>query len=436
MDNEQNLNKVNIIVLHEDMDIYFQELIGISNKILNLYNFYLLESVPLINSYKEMLKKPIIIFFGQNIKKNRINQDKDSQQSQDLQKKLTLVKKYLTLYKNVLTNECLHKNTRYRYISEQYKNCNFFLITLFKKNLNDIIYQEQQRELEQQQGHEYVPMGDNNNDDENNNDENNDDENNDENNDDNNDSADNDNVDGSADDDSADDDNDDVRDRCKNCTKKRCFISDGIIKTCTECGTVESMMSNYSSFKDIDRIIIYSKYTYDRQNHFKECMRKFQGKQPIDVKVLNKLEDQFKLHDLVDYVLNPPECYHKITKNHIIMFLRHCGFVKYYDDVNYIYNYFTGNKVNDISQLEVMLLDDFNVLTKLYDKKFSNNGNNHRRKNFINTNYVLFQLLKKYNIDCSKEDFNLLKTSERQINHDDIIKEFFQELNWPYTPLS
>ena len=52
------------------------------------------------------------------------------------------------------------------------------------------------------------------------------------------------------------------------------------------------------------------------------------------------------------------------------MFLKDTGNSKHYEDVILIYFNITGKKPNDISHLEPNLLDDFDVLTSLYDKKF------------------------------------------------------------------
>ena len=72
-----------------------------------------------------------------------------------------------------------------------------------------------------------------------------------------------------------------------------------------------------------------------------------------------------------------------------------------------IYFNITGKKPNDISHLEPNLLDDFDVLTNLYDKKFKRDAK-FDRKNFINTQYVLFQLLRRHKYMCKKQDFNKL----------------------------
>ena len=94
----------------------------------------------------------------------------------------------------------------------------------------------------------------------------------------------------------------------------------------------------------------------------------------------------------------------------------------------------TGKKVDDISHLEAQLMEDFDKISNLYDKKFKFTGKVDR-KSFINTQYVLFQLLRRHKYPCKKEDFNMLKTLDRKSFHDEIVRELFEHLNFNFTPI-
>ena len=111
------------------------------------------------------------------------------------------------------------------------------------------------------------------------------------------------------------------------------------------------------------------------------------------------------------------------------MFLKELGYSKHYENVHLIHYNFTSIKPDDITYLEDKLFDDFNALTELYDKKYKNID----RKNFINTQYVLYQLLRRHRHPCKEEDFVILKTFDRKVFHDEIIKDLFQELGWNST---
>jgi len=205
---------------------------------------------------------------------------------------------------------------------------------------------------------------------------------------------------------------------------------------CEACGYTYESATNDISFKDIDRVNISNKYQYDRRTHFKDCINQFQGKQnaTIDPSVYRDLIEQFRLHNLIpeNHEDLPKEvAFREITKEHVLLFLKETEHTKHYEDVVLIHTQLTGKPAPDISHLENQLLQDFDQLTDLYDKKYRN----HERKNFINTQYVLFQLLKRHKYPCKKEDFNILKTIDRKYFHDTIMQNLFEYLNWNIHPL-
>jgi len=224
--------------------------------------------------------------------------------------------------------------------------------------------------------------------------------------------------------------------KCDNCNNKTNFEILDSYYMCKECGAQLHSVLKYSSYKDIERVNISGKYTYDRKVHFRDCLNQFQGKQNSTVpeSVYKELIKQFQLHGLLVESKNKKIRFSKITKEHILLFLKETGNSKYYEDVNLIRNYLTGIKPPDISHIESKLLEDFDILTTAYDKKFRKDKK-YQRKNFINTQYVLYQLLKKYKFPCKRSDFNILKTTDRKSFHDEICKDLFNELNWNFTSL-
>lgn len=220
---------------------------------------------------------------------------------------------------------------------------------------------------------------------------------------------------------------------CKHCQNKEFDIEDGNISICINCSAQEFILKNISSYKDIDRINISSKYSYDRKIHFRDSINQHCAKQnaTISPKVYNDLEKQFELHHLLVGDKNTPkyERFKNITKDHINMFLKELGYSKHYENTNLIHYNLTGIKPDDISYLEDKLLEDFDILTETYDKLFKNID----RKNFINTQYVLYMLLMKHRHVCRKEDFSILKTTDRLNFHNDICKVLFEHCGWSFT---
>lgn len=215
---------------------------------------------------------------------------------------------------------------------------------------------------------------------------------------------------------------------CENCSNNKDFeVTDSNIYVCSVCSAEQSVTHQTSSYHDVDRVNISAKYMYDRKVHFRDCMNQYQGKQnsTISTKVYQDLEKEFESHHLLSKDVN--NRFRNITKEHVSMFLKELGYTKHYENVHLIHYNITGIKPDDISHLEDQLLDDFDTLTALYDKRFKSVIN---RKNFINTQYVLYQLLKRHKHPCSASDFTILKTLDRKFFHDDICKVLFEELGW------
>ena len=223
--------------------------------------------------------------------------------------------------------------------------------------------------------------------------------------------------------------------KCRNCGNKKDFeIEHDNVYICTECFTTQRVVKHNSSYNDVDRVNISNKYTYDPKIHFRDCIKQYQGKQncTIPAKVYNDLEEQFALHHLLVGDRDTPKeiRFQHITKNHIMMFLKELNYPKHYENVHLIHYNITGVKPDDISHLEEQLLDDFDVLIELYYKRFKHI----KRKNFINTQYVLYQLLFNHRHPCNKEEFIILKTNDRKCFHDEICKTLFEELGWNHNP--
>lgn len=221
-----------------------------------------------------------------------------------------------------------------------------------------------------------------------------------------------------------------IQDVIKKCANECEWCSQSLTECANfvcDCGIEYENVESSFSYKDTERINITSKYTYDRRVHFKDCINQFQGKQnsTIPQEVYDKLYQQLENHGLLKNKSS-------ITKKHVYMFLRETGFSKHYEDVNLIYHKITGAPLDDISHLEEILIADFDKLSEMYDIHYIKDKKI-KRKNFINTQYVLFQLLKRHKYPCQASDFNFLKTNERRCFHDSICSELFKILGWNFT---
>ena len=111
------------------------------------------------------------------------------------------------------------------------------------------------------------------------------------------------------------------------------------------------------------------------------------------------------------------------------MFLQEHSLYKYYEDINLIFNELTGTPCPNISEYEKTLIEDFDKLVIVYDKVIKKD-NKYNRSNFLNSYYILFQLLKRHSYPCKESDFPLIKTIDRKIEHDEIYEECCKQLGW------
>jgi ribosomal protein S24E len=220
---------------------------------------------------------------------------------------------------------------------------------------------------------------------------------------------------------------------CINCSSKKDFVQEETGFVCQDCGAQQDILQHTTSYKDVDRVNISAKYSYDRKVHFRDCINQYQGKQncTIEQKVYDDLENMFEKHHLLagDKSTKKENRFSKITREHVLMFLKELGYSKHYENVILIHYNMTGKKPDDISHLEDKLLADFDLLVETYDKFFKNKVD---RVNFISTQYVLYQLLLKHKHPCRKEDFVILKTVDRKSFHDTICSQLFSLLSWTF----
>lgn len=228
---------------------------------------------------------------------------------------------------------------------------------------------------------------------------------------------------------------------CENMDEDKFEIDDFNRKTCLNCSTQQYAIETGITHKDYTRINIVGKFIYNRVLHFQDCIKQYQGKQNCKIpdKLYQDLDAKFTAYRLLikdDTTQLPNHIkYSKITRNHIMMFLKELKYTKHYENVNLIYLTLTNKQVDDISHLENCLIDDFKELISLYDEIHGKDKPEELdRKNFMNVQYLLFQLLRRHGHQCQIENFTILKTVDRKLFHDTICKNLFDKLGWKFTP--
>lgn len=235
---------------------------------------------------------------------------------------------------------------------------------------------------------------------------------------------------------------------CSGCGSHNVLLdSQSNTEICEDCGKDEEKTGKLINFRDISRVNLSNKYLYERSAHFKDCIAQYQGKQNVVIaeQVYQDIRQKLWSNGLVNLksptsgrVLTtddpPDKKYARVTKEHIAIFLKETGHTKNYEDTVLIYKNITHKKVDDISHLENKLMEDFEAISKEYDRifKFTCKVD---RKSFINTQYILYQLLRKHRYPCEQKDFNIVKTLDRRVFHDQIMGQIYLNLGWSFQPL-
>ena len=89
--------------------------------------------------------------------------------------------------------------------------------------------------------------------------------------------------------------------------------------------------------------------------------------------------------------------------------MKETGYSKHYEDIVLIHVVLTGQKPDDLSNLEPQLLDDFDTLTNAYDQKLEKIIKLIEKTLLIHNMYY-FNYYRRHKYPCKRADFNILKT--------------------------
>lgn len=202
--------------------------------------------------------------------------------------------------------------------------------------------------------------------------------------------------------------------------------------TCESCGIENSIYTIQTNFKDIDRVNLSQKYKYSKRVYFRETVNRYEGKQnkKIVPKVYDDVELWFDKHNLLLHggELTFHEKHGNITKDHIYMALSETGHNLHYEDINLLHNQFTGKPCPDISHVRNELFEDFDQVMIEYDNLDID------RVNSLNSQYLLYQLLRRRKVKVNENDFGMLKTRDRLIDYDEIYEKICMRKEWSFFP--
>lgn len=208
---------------------------------------------------------------------------------------------------------------------------------------------------------------------------------------------------------------------CENCNIEM-FQHEDLLFVCEKCGYSERTLEAVTNYQDNSRINTSQRYVYEKRANFLNSIKEFQGIQNTSIpdEVRKGLIDQITSHDISR---------EKLTKDHIIDFLKIIDKTDHYKDTNLLFSELTGKPAPDISDYVSSLLSMFDMALPVFERVKSPD-----RLNFLNGQFVLFKFLQLLGYPCNEDDFYPLKTRDKVLEHDQKWKIICDELEWYYIP--
>lgn len=216
----------------------------------------------------------------------------------------------------------------------------------------------------------------------------------------------------------------------RNCT--HCgdiLITVGIEGETVSCGKCFARQPSLDTSTPVRDDICTPEGDTDRLARFKLVVNQYCGKQTVNIDegTLEKIRSSLRLYRLMDN----NDAVTTLTKIHIARVLKELSLTRYNENIHWLYSRLTGRPPCDISRIEDKLYEDFRYVSETFDRLYVDN----KRKNFINLQFILYQLLVRNGIKCSRDEFTLTSTFDTQLKHDRELQIIFNELGWIYTSI-
>jgi len=208
---------------------------------------------------------------------------------------------------------------------------------------------------------------------------------------------------------------------CQNCleTKNGVYV-------CSKCAYHEQKMEKAipkSSNKN-------EKTQYDPKDNFRSIVLTFQGKKSkkIPESVYKTIENSF-----IKYHIDSPQTMKKET---LIFILQENKLSDYYEDINVIYENYTGIKPPDLSYFEESIFKRNSLVEEVFEQI-----KNDERQNSLNNFFKLYAFLSMEGFNCKCEEFPVLKTRNVVVYHNrtmnkicEELKKHYPDMNWKFKP--
>jgi Zn finger protein HypA/HybF involved in hydrogenase expression len=218
---------------------------------------------------------------------------------------------------------------------------------------------------------------------------------------------------------------------CKSC-EEPLETRDGFL-VCPTCGQCTATIQHNTdlSFKELQDYDYRPQFTYEKQTHLEDWLRRFQSKENrvIPQEVLDKVMMEAKKERITNLNM--------LTEDKVKKYLKKIGLNEYYDNIIGIINRINGRPPFTLTQeIEYKIKSMFQQIQEPYERHKPKS-----RKNFLSYSYTLhkfFQILGLYEFSTY---FPLLKSADKLRQQDDIFKKIVAEMastdksvNWKFYP--
>jgi len=192
---------------------------------------------------------------------------------------------------------------------------------------------------------------------------------------------------------------------------------------CNSCGKAVSYVDTTATSLGYGEDADFATFSYRRDNHFREWLQCFQGKEStnIPITVLDAVSQE--LHNLCVKPKN-------IKQSTIRTVLKKLKMRKFYENTSLITCLLTGRKPPRLSVVEEeQLRRMFQAIQIPFEKHCP-----HDRKNFLSYSYCLYKFCELLNLDKYLKHFTLLKGRDKLFKQDMIFRKICDDLKWQYIP--
>jgi hypothetical protein len=218
---------------------------------------------------------------------------------------------------------------------------------------------------------------------------------------------------------------------CSICNINNCmYVSSDGFNECKFCGHInENIEFKYiSEYYHTDNINVNRKTIYKESHHFSEVFDNYHGdlkkqipqnflwrvKTEIKNKFIGIDETTLSIYD----IKNTLKCMKIKNEN------------KYYNYIPFIYNYITNKPLINVRHLKEIIMTDFITILNIWERDIKPSQNN--RKSFLNSHYVLYQLLYKNKCFDEMKQIIFLKSKDKIAEHNMLYGKICSILKWDF----